>query len=39
MNEKIFSRRDFVKVGASSAVLLAGTVFLAGCSSNKTQEN
>jgi hypothetical protein len=39
MNEKVFSRRDFMKIGATSAVLLAGTPFLSGCSNNKTQDN
>ena len=38
MNEKIFSRRDFMKIGAFSALALGGIAFLAGCSSNQTQE-
>ncbi len=39
MNEKIFSRRDFMKIGAFGAVALGTSAFLAGCSSNQSQEN
>ena len=39
MNEKIFSRRDFMKIGAFGATALGASVLLAGCTSTQTQEN
>ena len=39
MKEKIYSRRDFMKLGAFGAVTLGGAALLAGCSSGQEQES
>ncbi len=39
MSKKIYSRRDFTRIGVFGAVALGTTAFLAGCSNNQAQEN